>query len=118
MAILIDSEYGQVSIDNSVVASIAGAVATKCYGVVGMAAKTRKDGIVDLLKRENMAKGIKVTGEDGGIVIEMHIMVEYGVNIKVICDSIVKNVRYSIEKNAGLKVNRVDVIVESVRVQD
>lgn len=118
MAILIDSEYGQVSIDNNVVASIAGAVATKCYGVVGMAAKTKKDGIVDLLKLENMSKGIKVTASDGGVIIEMHIMVEYGVNIKVICDSIVKNVSYSIEKNAGLKVNRVDVIVESVRVQD
>lgn len=118
MAILIDSEYGQVSIDNNVVASIAGAVANKCYGVVGMAAKNRKDGIVDLLKLENMSKGIKITGEDGGIVVEMHIMVEYGVNIKAICDSIVHNVEYTIEKNVGLKVNRVDVIVESVRVQE
>ena len=118
MAILIDSEYGQVTIDNNVVASIAGAVANKCYGVVGMAAKNRKDGIVDLLKIENMSKGIKVTGEDGGIVIEMHIVVEYGVNIKAICDSIMNNVQYSIEKNVGLKVNRVDVIVESVRVQE
>ena len=118
MAILIDSEYGQVSIDNNVVASIAGAVANKCYGVVGMAAKNRKDGIVDLLKIENMSKGIKVTGEDGGIVIEMHIVVEYGVNIKANCDSIMNNVQYSIEKTVGLKVNRVDVIVESVRVQE
>ncbi len=118
MAILIDSEYGQVSIDNNVVASIAGAVAVKCYGVVGMAARNRKDGIVNLLKQDNMAKGIKVTGENGGIVIEMHIMVEYGVNIKAICDSIVHNVEYKIEKNIGLKVNSVQVVVESVRCQD
>lgn len=118
MAILIDGKFGQVSISNNVVASIAGAVATKCYGVVGMAAKNRKDGIVNLLKIENMSKGIKVTGEDGGIIIEMHIIVEYGVNIKAICDSIVNNVRYSVENNIGLKVNRVDVVVETVRVQE
>ncbi len=116
MAILVDSEYGQVSIDNSVIASIAGAVANKCYGVVGMAKKSRKDGLVDLLKFENMGKGIDISAEENGIVVTMHIIVEYGVNIKAICDSIVHNVEYKIEKNVGLKVKRVDVIVESVRV--
>ena len=50
MAIMINSDLGEVSIDNNVIASIAGAVATKCYGVVGMAAKNKKDGIVSLLK--------------------------------------------------------------------
>lgn len=118
MAILIDSELGSVSIDNNVIASIAGAVANKCYGVVGMAAKSKKDGIVSLLKQDNMAKGIKITGENGGIVVEMHIIVEYGVNIKAICDSIVHNVEYKLEKNVGLKVEAVHVTVESVRVQD
>lgn len=116
MAILVESEYGQVSIDNNVVASIAGAVASKCYGVVGMAAKSRKDGIVNLLKPDNMSKGIKITAADGGIVVEMHIMVEYGVNIKAICSSIVHNVEYTIENSVGLRVNKVDVIVESVRI--
>ncbi len=118
MAILIDSEYGQVTIANDVIASIAGAVATKSYGVVGMASKNRKDGIVNLLKFDNMAKGVKVSAEDGGIVITMHIMVEYGVNIKAICDSIIHNVEYKVEKNVGLKVKKVEVIVESVRCQD
>lgn len=118
MAILIDSELGCVSIDNNVIASIAGAVANKCYGVVGMASKSKKDGIVSLLKQDNMSKGIKITGENGGIVVEMHIIVEYGVNIKAICDSIVHNVEYKLEKNVGLKVAAVHVTVESVRVQD
>lgn len=118
MAILIDSEYGQVTIANDVIASIAGAVATNSYGVVGMASKNRKDGIVNLLKFDNMAKGVKVSAEDGGIVITMHIMVEYGVNIKAICDSIIHNVEYKVEKNVGLKVKKVEVIVESVRCQD
>lgn len=118
MAILINSELGEISVDNNVVASIAGAVATKCYGVVGMASKSKKDGVIKLLKMENMSRGIKINVENGGIVIDLHIIVEYGVNIKAICDSIVHNVRYKLEHNTGLKVTTVNVQVESVRVKE
>ena len=118
MAILINSEYGEITVDNGVIASIAGSVANKCYGVVGMASRSKKDGLVSLLKPDNMTKGIKVTVEDSGIVINMHIVVEYGLNINVICNSIINNVKYKIESNTGLKVTNVEVIVESVRVGD
>ena len=115
MAILINSEHGDVTVDNSVIASIAGWVANKCYGVVGMASRSKKDGLVNLLRPDNMTKGIKVSVEDSGIVINMHIIVEYGLNIHAICDSIINNVKYKIESNTGLKVTSVEVIVESVR---
>ena len=118
MSILINSALGEVSVDNNVVASIAGAVATKCYGVVGMAAKNKKDGVIGLLKRDNIAKGIEINVEENGIVINLHIIVEYGVNINAICDSIVNNVRYQLEHNTGLKVTKVNVLVESVRVRE
>ena len=118
MAIKINSEYGDVLVDNNVIASIAGAVATNCYGVIGMASRSKKDGIVSLLKPVNMTKGIKVEVADGGIVVSLHIMVEYGVNIQAICDSIVNNVKYKIESNTGLKIKKVNVMVESVRVEE
>lgn len=118
MAILINSELGEISVDNNVVASIAGAVATKCYGVVGMASKSKKDGVIKLLKMENMSRGINVDVEGNGIVVDLHIIVEYGVNINAICDSIVNNVRYKLEHNTGLKVTKVNVLVESVRVKE
>ncbi|HIU48674.1 MAG TPA: Asp23/Gls24 family envelope stress response protein [Candidatus Avimonoglobus intestinipullorum] len=118
MAIMINSEFGDVTIENGVIASIAGAVVNKCYGVVGMAARSTKDGIVSLLKGDKIARGIKIEVEDNGIVIGMHIAVEYGVNIHAICDSIIHNVRYKIEEKTGLKVHKVNVQVESVRVQE
>lgn len=118
MAINIMSEFGEVTVDNNVIAQIAGHVANNCYGVVGMAARGKKDGIVNLLKPDNMTKGIGVAVRDSGVVIEMHIIVLYGVNIKVICDSIINNVKYKIESSTGLKVTNVNVLVESVRVQD
>lgn len=107
---------GEVTIANSVIADVAGAVAGKCYGVVGMASRNKKDGIVSLLKPDTITKGINVSIEDDGIVAELHIIVEYGVNIKTICQSIVNRVRYTLENLVGLKVKRVNVRVEGVRV--
>ncbi|MBR4723892.1 MAG: Asp23/Gls24 family envelope stress response protein [Clostridia bacterium] len=118
MSILINGELGEISVDNSVVASIAGSVATKCYGVVGMASKNRKDGVIRLLKKDSISRGVSVSVQDSGMVIDLHIIVEYGVNINAICDSIVHNVQYQLEHNTGLKVTKVNVLVESVRVKE
>lgn len=116
MVLKTNNEIGEVSISNNVISEIAGAVATKCYGVVGMASRNKKDGIVNLLKPDSMSKGINVTVEDDGVVIELHLVVEYGININTACKSIVNRVRYTIENSAGIKVNRVNVKVEGVRV--
>lgn len=111
-------ELGEVFISNTVIAEIAGAVATKCYGVVGMASRNKKDGIVNLLRPDTITKGININIQDDGVTVEMHIIVEYGININTICKSIVNRVRYNIENHVGLKVNCVNVKVEGVRVDE
>lgn len=116
MILKTNSELGEVSIANSVIADIAGAVATKCYGVVGMASRNKKDGIVNLLKPDSMSKGINVSIEEEGVVVEIHLIAEYGININTVCKSIVNRVRYTIENAVGIKVNKVNVRVEGVRV--
>lgn len=118
MILKTDSSLGEVTVSNSVVAQIAGEAASHCYGVVGMASRSKKDGIVSLLMPDTMTKGISVSVVDGGIVVELHIIVEYGVNINTICKSIVNRVRYTIEQAVGLKVTRADVKVEGVRVDE
>lgn len=116
MAILFDNELGDIEISKNVIAKIAGAVATKCYGVVGMASRSKKDGLVSLLNIDNITKGVKVESDGEGISVELHIIVEYGVNINVICDSIINNVNYKLEQAVGKAVKKVNVLVESVRV--
>lgn len=116
MILKTNSDLGEVSISNSVIAEIAGAVATKCYGVVGMASRNKKDGIVNLLKPDSMSKGINISIEEDGVVVEIHLIAEYGININTVCKSIVNRVRYTIENAVGIKVNRVNVRVEGVRV--
>ncbi len=116
MSAEIKNERGTISISNSVIAKLAGSAATQCYGVVGMCAKNGKDGIASLLKRENMDKGIKVKTEDNRIDISLYIVVEYGLNIGTIGETIRKNVKYNVEKITGMTVSTVTVYVESVRI--
>lgn len=111
-------DLGEVTVNNNVIAEIAGAVATKCYGVVGMASRNKKDGIVNLLRPDSITKGVNVNVDEDSVVVELHIIVEYGININTICKSIVNRVRYNIENTVGLKVKQVNVRVEGVRVDE
>ena len=55
---------------------------------------------------------------DGKITIDLHIIIEYGVNINVICKSIIQNVKYQLTLMTGLDVDQVNVCVEGFRVQE
>lgn len=115
MAAKIENNYGDIVISNSVIANIAGAVANNCYGVVGMAVRNAKDGLVSLVKSSNYSKGIKITVEENMLTIDIHIMVQYGVNLTAICESIMHNVKYQVSNMTGFEVKEVNVYVESMR---
>jgi len=107
---------GTIMVSNDVLSTIAGEAAMGCYGVVGMATRNKTDGIASLLKKSSAKKGIKVQSEEDGLIIDLHVIVQYGVNIKTISDSIIERVRYDIENITGFKAKTVTVNVESVRV--
>jgi len=109
------TDKGLIKIGNEVFTIITGAVATNCYGVKGMAVRSTTDGLVHLLRRESMAKGVKVrANEDGSVSIELHIIVDNGVNLTAVCRSIMSEVRYVVNKTTGVKVQAVDVFVDSM----
>ena len=111
------NDKGEIQISSEVFTTITGAVATSCFGVKGMAARSKKDGLVHLLRREAMSKGVKVTyNEDGTVSIELHIIVENGVNIATVCRSIMGEVKYVVTKNTGVEVREVNVFVDSITV--
>ncbi|MBR4890065.1 MAG: Asp23/Gls24 family envelope stress response protein [Clostridia bacterium] len=116
MAIKTENEHGAIVVSENVIARIAGVATSTCYGVVGMAYKSTSDNIAALLKWDSITKGITVNTEDEKISIDLHIIVEYGVNVKVICESIIENVKYAVESATGFKVGKVTVNVESVRI--
>lgn len=115
----IDNQYGEVVIDNHVIAKYAGATAVECFGIVGMAAVSVKDGLVKLLKRDSITRGISVNvDEKNRLIIDFHVIVAYGVTISTVADNLVHNVKYRLEEYTGLKVGKINVYVEGVRIID
>ena len=108
---------GEIVILGDVITTVVGAAATACFGVKGMAKRSMSDGLVHLLKREAMGKGVLVTyGPAEEIAIELHIVVDYGVNIAALTRSIMDEVRYKVEQAIGAKVQSVNVFVDSMMV--
>ena len=111
----LQSEKGEIRISSEVFTNITGAAATNCYGVKGMAIRSKTDGLVHLLRRESMSKGVKVTyNEDSTVSIELHIIVDNGVNLMAASRSIMNEVRYVVTRNTGATVKDVDVCVDSM----
>lgn len=116
MAATLKNDLGAITIENEVIARIAGHAAMECYGIVGMAAKNVKDGIFQLLKKESLTKGIKLTISENRVNLDFHIIVEYGTNISAIAENVISAVKYKIEEYVGLKAEHINIFVEGVRV--
>ena len=114
----LDSDLGEVVINPEVIASYAGGVAIECVGIVGMAAVNMKDGFVRLLKKDSLKHGIHVEIEENRISLDFHVIVAYGVNIRALAENLIENVTWRLEEFSGMKVDRVRMIVEGVRVID
>ncbi|MBR6898151.1 MAG: Asp23/Gls24 family envelope stress response protein [Lachnospiraceae bacterium] len=114
----ITNEYGEILIDLDVISQYAGTAAMECSGIVGMAAVNMTDGLVRLLKRESLNKGVSVEIVNNELQINYHVVVAYGVNISTVASNLVSNVRYKIEQFTGMKVGKIRVFVEGVRVID
>lgn len=111
------TDKGLITVNSGVINSIVGMAASNCFGVKGMAVRSMTDGLVHLLRKEAMNKGVLVTyHEDDTISIDLHIIVDHGVNLNAVGDSIISEVRYVVEKTTDTKVRQVNVFVDSMVV--
>ena len=113
-----DTHMGNISIDQEVVARYAGTVATECFGVVGMANMNVRDGLVRLLKKDNMTRGIQVILRNNKLTLNFHIIVSYGVSILAVSDNLISSVKYKVEEFTGIEVEKINIFVEGVKVID
>ncbi|MCR5664284.1 MAG: Asp23/Gls24 family envelope stress response protein [Oscillospiraceae bacterium] len=110
----IKNETGQISITSEVITYLAGDAATSCFGVKGMAGRSEK-GVLQLLRRTDMSKGIVVIyNDDGSVSLELHIGVDHGVNMAAVSRSIMKEVRYKLQRSTGVAVKTVDVYIDTI----
>ena len=90
----------------------------ECFGIVGMAGINVKDGLVKLLKKESMTRGINVSIRNNKLTINFHVIVAYGVSILAVTDNLISNVKYKLEEFTGIEVAKINIFVEGVRVID
>ncbi|QGH34495.1 Asp23/Gls24 family envelope stress response protein [Gracilibacillus salitolerans] len=117
MSIELKTKDGHVTITNEVIATIAGGAAIECYGIVGMASKKQlRDGIAEILRKENFAKGVVVRQDDEDVHIDMYIIVSYGTKISEVAHNVQSQVKYNLEKTLGLKIKSINIYIQGVRV--
>ena len=114
----ISNKMGEIQINPEVISMYAGTTAVECFGIVGMAAVSMKDGLVKLLKRESLTNGINVVIEDNRLTIDFHVIVAYGISISAVADNLMENVKYKVEEFTGMEVEKINIYVEGVRVID
>lgn len=115
---LMNTQLGAVVIGSEVIAQYAGSVAVECFGIVGMAMVNVKDGLVKLLMRDNLTRGVNVSIKDNRITLDFHVIVSYGVSISAVADNLMSNVKYKVEEFTGMEIEKINIYVEGVRVID
>ena len=111
------THMGNITIDNEVIGQYAGTVAMECFGIVGMGVSV-KGGLVKLLKKDRVTKGIGVRINNHKLTLDFHVIVAYGVSIIAVADNLISSVKYKMEEFTGIEIEKINIFVEGVRVID
>jgi len=108
-------KWGRVEVFPSAVAAIAGHAALGCYGIAGMSARGLRDGFAELLHLESVDRGVEVTEADGGLAIEVYVVIQYGIRITEVAHNLQEAVKFGVERSVKVPVLEVNVNVQGVR---
>lgn len=119
MSVTRNTKYGNINISKDAITSLAGGVVSECYGVVGMASqKMLKDGIAELLKKENFSKGVVVKENEGQLELDLYIIVSHGIKISEVVKEVQNKVKYVLEKSLEIEVGPVNIYVQGIKVME
>jgi uncharacterized alkaline shock family protein YloU len=108
---------GEIQIGNDVLADIAGYAALECYGIVGMASPTLRDGVAQLLSLDKLRKGVRVSSDGEAVVIDLYVVAEYGTNLAEVAHNMSDRVKYVVTSHAEVRVDAVNVHVQGIKVR-
>jgi uncharacterized alkaline shock family protein YloU len=108
-------QWGRIEVFPSAVGAIAAHAALGCYGITGMAARGLRDGFAELLRRENVARGVEVVEVEGGLSIDVFVIVQYGIRISEVAHNLQQTVKFEVERAVNVPVVQVNVNVQGVR---
>lgn len=107
------SEYGQIRINNDVVAVIAHETAKKVPGVVELQGAL-SEGIAGIIGRKDKAIRIEKESEEL-LTIDLTVVLEFGIKIPEICVQLQAAVKEAVEDMTGQSVYAVNVVVQGIR---
>jgi uncharacterized alkaline shock family protein YloU len=111
-----NTSYGKINTSVDFIKQVAAMSAMECFGVVGMSKKSSADDIIELLKKENLGKGVKINfTQDNKLSIDLYVIMEFGVKIPAVAENLIDTVKYNVEKQTGLKIKKINVYVQCVR---
>ncbi|MCL2062093.1 MAG: Asp23/Gls24 family envelope stress response protein [Firmicutes bacterium] len=116
MSVNTANAYGRITVTDEAIAQIAGQAALECYGIVDLVSKKLSDSLADLMKKKRASRGVKVITSGGRIIIDLYVIIKYGVSIDAVAQSLRRSVKYATEKFTGMVVDAVNVNVAGVRV--
>lgn len=109
---------GKVEVSRKAIASIVGHVSTECYGIVGMAARGLRDGIAERLNRENLHRGVVIEVAEGGLIIELYVIAQFGTRISEVAHNLMSAVIYSVQQTLGVPVVAVNVNIQGIHLEE
>lgn len=119
MSIEMKTEFGSIDVTKEVIATIVGGAAVDCEGIVGMASQKQiKDGLSELLGKENFQRGIVIREEGEEVHIDLYIIVSYGIKIADVAHQVQTRVKMQLEQMLGLDVDSINIFVQGVRVSN
>ena len=116
MSVHTANAYGRITINGDAIAQIAGITALECYGIVDLVSKKLSDSLSDLMNKKRISRGVKVLTSGDRIIIDLYVIIKYGVSIEAVAQSLKKTVKYGVERFTGMVVDAVNVNVAGIKV--
>ena len=111
-----EEEMGKIEVSPRAISHLASRAAQRSYGVVGLASRHARPGWAELLRRDEVSKGVDVTINNGQVVIDLYVVIEYGTRISEVARNIMSNSKFAVEAALGVSVVQVNVNVQGIRV--
>ena len=108
---------GDLVVSEDVIADVAGHAALQCYGVVGMAAPNAVDGLVKILPKSRLRRGIVVSTDEDGTLVSLYVILEHGVNISTVSENLVDQVSFALREFVRASFKGVEVHVQGIKVR-
>lgn len=106
-----DTISGTLSVANDVIADIAGYAALSCYGVVGMTEQQQGAESVRVLAAQRLRKGVVVSAGEDGLTVDLHVVIEAGVNMKSVAANLSSAVTFMLSEVAEIDPSSLHVVI-------